>query len=142
MKRLPAIAVAFAVTLATACVSPVPLGDGSLEGVLPGGWSDSTRTGPQVVLRVTDDMVPLPGEIIIRIVESDVAPIGTWDEIGERSVPAPQTRVGDDWQSNTRDVRVYLRQFSDGRTLEAQVDMQLDQGTAERFLNGLRPAGN
>lgn len=127
--------------LLAACASPAPLGDGSLSGVLPEGWTDSTRPEADMVLRVTDDEVPLPGEIVVRRASPDIAPVAVWAELGEKTVPAPRARVGDRPQDNNRQVRVYVRLFSDGRVLEAEVDVRLDRGAAEGFLNSLRPAG-
>lgn len=127
--------------VAAACSSPLPLGDGSLAGVLPGDWHDSTRTSPEMILRITNDNEPLPFEMVIHAAPTATAAAASWTEVGERTIPAAQTRVGDRWQDNTRDVRVYIRQFSDGRVLEALVDVRFDRGRAEGLLAGLRPTG-
>lgn len=124
-----------------ACASPVSLGNGTLAGVLPGGWHDSSRPDPDQLVRVTDDDVPLPAELVILVAPESVEATGqAWVVVAEETRPAPRTRVGDRWQDNTRDVRVYRTRFADGRVLEAVVDVRFDRARAERFLRSLRPA--
>ena len=126
-----------------ACSSPVPLGNGTLAGTLPSGWHDVELDAEWVpvdaVLVIHDDTVPLPLEIVVRRPADPPDQAGHgWVQIDDLTVPAPQTRVGDGWQDNTRRIHRYRKVFVGGAVFEADVQVEVGQGPALRFLRSLR----
>ena len=125
-----------------ACTAPAPLGDGTFEGELLAGWHD-VALGPEridegIVLLIHDDTVPLPREIVVRRIQDPGALVfADWSSITEVTVPAPRTRVGDEWQDNTRVVHRFRKRFPGGAAFEADVQVQVGEAAGLEFLQGL-----
>lgn len=134
---LIAVCILFSMIFFMNCRMPEPLGDGTLTGIIPNHWIDSGRHEGDTVLVLNDYTEPLPLEISIRRIEWKESLPKEWVFVKELEIPAPRTPVGEGWIENTRIVRVYHRAFDKNQAFEADIDINLEEFSARRFLKSL-----